>query len=132
LLPFSLGVLAARHWGSYSFLFESKLRVILLFIVSFLLLTLCKFNFYFWLFMPLFIVTTAVALVILLSNVNFFALLFGWLGGLSGVMFVVHPSLRQILIERANESGHCYAVVFIYLFLTIVLSVMLKPVFVKK
>ena len=131
LFPFSLGVLAARHWGSYSFLFESKMRVIMLFIISFLLLTLCKFNFYSWLFMPLFIVTTSVTLVILLSKVNFFALLFGWLGGLSGVMFVVHPSLRQILFERANESGHCYAVVFIYLFLTIVLSVMLKPVFVK-
>lgn len=132
LLPFSLGVLAARHWESFSFLFESKLRVILIFIVSFLLLTSCKFNFYSWLFMPLFVVTTSVTLVILLSNLNFFALLFGWLGGLSGVMFVVHPSLRQILIERANESGHCYAVVFIYLFLTIVLSVMLKPVFAKK
>lgn len=132
LLPFSLGVLAARHWGSYSFLLESKLRVILLFIVSFLLLTLCKFNFYSWLFMPLFVVTTSVTLVILLSKVNFFSLLFGWFGSLSGVMFVVHPSLRQILIARANESGHCYAVVFIYLFLTIVLSVMLKSVFIKK
>ena len=132
LLPFSLGVLAARHWRSYSFILESKLRVFLLFIVSFLLLTLCKFNFYSWLFMPLFVVTTSVTLVILLSKVNFFALLFGWFGSLSGVMFVVHPSLRQILIARANESGHCYAVVFIYLFLTIALSVMLKPVFVKK
>lgn len=132
LLPFSLGVLAARHWGAYSFIFESKMRVILLFVISFLLLTLCKFNFYSWLFMPVFIVTTSVSFVILLSRMNFFASLFGWVGGLSGVLFVVHPSLRQILIERANESGHYYSVVFVYLFLTIVLSVMLKPVFIKK
>lgn len=132
LLPFSLGVLAARHWRSYSFLFESKMRVVILFMVSFLLLTLCKFNFYSWLFMPIFIVITSVSFVILLSRVNFFALLFGWVGGLSGIMFVVHPSLRQILIERANESGHCYSVVFVYLFLTIVLSVIMKPIFKTK
>lgn len=132
LLPFSLGVLAARHWDSYSFLFESRMKVILLFIISFTLLTLCKFNFYSWLFMPIFIVMTSVTFILLLSRVNLFAQLFGWFGGLSGVMFVVHPALRQILIERANESGHCYAVVFIYLFLTIVLSVILKPVFSNK
>ena len=132
LLPFSLGVLAARHWDFYSFIFESKKRVTLLFVVSFLLLTLCKFNFYSWLFMPIFIVTMSVSIVILLSGVNFFALLFGWVGSLSGILFVIHPALRQILIERANESGHCYSVVFVYLFMSIVLSVILKPVFIKK
>lgn len=132
LLPFSLGVLAARHWHTISFLFKSRMRVVLLFVLSFLLLTLCKFNFYSWLFMPLFIVSTSVTLIIILSKANLFMQVFGWLGGLSGVMFVVHPSLRQILIERANDSGHCYAVIFIYLFLTITMSVILKPVFVKK
>ena len=57
---------------------------------------------------------------------------FFMVGGLSGVLFVVHPTLRQILIERANESGHYYAVIFVYLFLAIMLSVMLRPVFMKK
>jgi len=132
LLPFSLGVLAARHWHTISFLFKSRMRVVLLFVLSFLLLTLCKFNFYSWLFMPLFIVSTSVTLIMILSKANLFMQVFGWLGGLSGVIFVVHPSLRQILIERANDSGHCYAVIFIYLFLTITMSVILKPVFVKK
>ena len=132
LLPFSLGVLTARYWGFYSFLFKYKMLVILFFIVSFLLLTLCKFNFYLWLFMPIFVVTTSVTLVLLLSRVYFLSLLLGWVGSLSGVLFVIHPSLRLILIERANESGHSYAVVFIYLFLTIMLSVILKPIFVKK
>lgn len=132
LLPFSLGVLSARHWSSYSFLFESKMRVLLLFIVSFFLLTLCKLNFYSWLFLPIFVVTTSVSLVLLLSKVEFFSLILGWVGGLSGVLFVVHPSFRQILIERANESGHFYSVVLIYLFLTFVFSVLLKPIFIKK
>ena len=132
LLPFSLGVLAARHWNSYSFLFRSRTKVFLLFVISFMLLTLCKFNFYTWLLMPIFIVSTSVSLIVLLSKVYLFAQLFGWLGGLSGVMFVIHPALRQILIDRANESGHCYAVILIYLFLTIILSVMMKPIFEKK
>lgn len=132
LLPFSLGVLAARHWQSYSVLLNSRMRVFLLFVLSLTLLTLCKFNFYSWLLMPIFIVTTSVTFIILLSKVSLFAQLFGWFGSLSGVMFVIHPALRQVLIERANESGHCYAVVFIYLFMTIVLSIILKPIFANK
>ena len=132
LLPFSLGVLSSRHWSSISFLFKSKKRVFFIFLVSFFLLTLCKLNFYSWLFMPIFVVSTSVTLVILLSNVYFFSLTLGWVGGLSGVLFVVHPSFRHILIERANESGHFYSVILIYLFLTFVFSILLKPIFIKK
>lgn len=132
LLPFSLGVLAARYWPSGSMLFDSKIKVLLMFIISFVLLTICKFNFYSWLFMPLFIIATSITMVKLLNGVKSLTHVLGWLGGLSGVMFVVHPALRQLLIARANESGHCYTVLFVYLFLTIVLSVMLKPVFSKK
>lgn len=129
LLPFSLGVLAARHWHAHSFIFESRMRAFCVFVVSFTLLTVCKFNFYTWLFMPIFIVVMFVTSILLLSRMSLFTHLFGWLGSLSGVMFVIHPSLRYILIERANECGYCYTVLIIYLFLTIVLSMFLKPIF---
>lgn len=132
LLPFSLGVLVARHWRFEWTFFDSKVNCLICFLVSFIFLTLVKFNFYSWLLMPIFIVTTTLSFVKLLERVSCFSNVFDWLGGLSGVMFVVHPALRQILFNRANESGHPYAVIFSYFFLTIVLSMILKPVFSKQ
>ena len=131
LLPFCLGILAARHWRSNWTFTNSKLNCLVCFIISFVFLTLCKFSFYTWLLMPLFIVVTSISLIKLLINNNITTKTLAWLGGLSGVMFVIHPALREILVRRANESGYCYEVILIYLFLTIVLSYMLKPVFSK-
>lgn len=131
LLPFSLGVLAARHWRKDLIDLDSKLKCMCCFIIAFVFLTLSKLSFYTWLFMPFFIVVTSVAFVKLLVNNMIITRSLVWFGGLSGVMFVIHPALREILITRANENGQCYEVLFIYFFLTIVLSVMLKPVFSK-
>ena len=132
ILPFGLGVLSARHWCSRWLPFDSILKTVLYCFVAFLCLTICKLNFYLWLFMPLFIVVIGILLVKLFIRICSITSIFVWLGGLSGGLFVVHPILRQILLARANESGHCYAVFFIYLFLTIILSYMLKPVFTNK
>ena len=79
--------------------------------------------------MPVFIVVNSVSIVKLLINNKTISQVLAWFGGLSGVMFVVHPALREILVNRANESGQCYEVVILYFFLTIVLSYMLRPVF---
>ncbi len=131
LLPFCLGVLIARHWrNSWNFM-DSKWKCFISFFFSFVLLTLCKFNFYSWLIMPIFIVVNSISLVKLLIDNKTISQVLAWLGGLSGVIFVVHPALREILISRTNESGQCYEVIILYFFLTIVLSYMLRPVFSK-
>ena len=131
LLPFCLGVLVARHWRTCTMLGSSKNCLILLGI-SLVLLTTCKFYFYSWLLLPVFVVAVSIAVVKLLLRYSNISSVFNWLGGLSGVLFVVHPTVRQLLLDRANESGHPYAVVFLYLFMTIVLSMILKPVFSQK
>ena len=132
ILPFCMGVLAARHLNIRSFAINKGNVCLGWFVLSFILLTLCKFNFYSWLIMPVFIVTTAVTIVKLISRVKLFDNIFSWLGALSGVLFVVHPTVRILLLGRANASGAFYSMTFIYLLVTIGLSMMLKPVFSTK
>lgn len=132
LLPFSMGVFVARHWRKDWFNFNSKRNCFLCFLVAFILLTLCKFSFYTWLLLPFFVVVTTISLVKLLIGVFPISNVLQWLGGISGVMFVIHPTLREIMVDRANESGHSYAILFLYFFLTILLSLMLKPLFSNK
>lgn len=132
ILPFCLGVFAARHLDSRFARLDRSLSCWGWFAASFVLLTLTKFNFYAWLVMPVFIVATAVTIVKLMCRTNLLLQVFGWLGTLSGVLFVVHPSVRVILIERANASGQYYSILVIYLLVTFGLSIMLQPVFSKK
>ncbi len=131
LLPFSLGILVARQWNSKWTFLDSRWKCFAYFIISFILLTLCKFCFYSWLIMPLFIIVSSISLVKLLVINQTITQTLVWFGGLSGVMFVIHPALREILISRANEPGHSFEVLLLYFFLTIVISYMIKPVFSK-
>ena len=132
ILPFCMGVLAARHLNSRFLSIDKLWKCIGWFVVAFILLTLSKFNFYSWLFMPIFVVATAVTIVKLIGRVRWLDSIFGWLGALSGVLFVVHPAVRDILIARTNESGAFYTMTLIYLVITFGLSIMLKPVISSK
>ena len=127
-----MGVLAARHLNSRFLSIDKLWKCIGCFIVAFILLTLSKFNFYSWLFMPIFVVATAVTIVKLIGRVRWLDSIFGWLGALSGVLFVVHPAVRDILIARTNETGAFYTMTLIYLVITFGLSIMLKPVISSK
>ena len=127
ILPFCLGVLAARHLNAKSLSIHKSLNCLGWFILSFILLTLVKFNFYSWLFMPIFVVSTAVTIVKLFTRVKLLDNIFSWMGALSGVLFVVHPTVREVMIARINLSGDYYPMLFIYLFVSFGLSIMLKP-----
>ena len=129
ILPFCMGVLAARHLNNKTLSINKSVASFGWFILFFILLTLSKFSFYSWLIMPIFIISTAVCIVKLICKVKLLDNIFSWLGALSGVLFVVHPAVRILLLDRANESGTYYHTVLIYLFLSIVLSIILKPVF---
>lgn len=133
ILPFCMGVLAARHLNSRFLSIDKPLACLGWFVLTFILLTLSKFNYYSWLiFMPVFILATAVTLVKLIAKVRLLDGVFGWLGTMSGVLFVVHPAVRDILLARTNESGAFYAMTIVYLLITFGLSIILRPVFNKK
>lgn len=131
LLPFSLGILVARHWSCKWALMDSTWKCSACFIISFILLSASKFSFYSWLIMPVFVIVISIALVKLLVINRTITQTLTWFGGLSGVMFVIHPALREILLSRANEDGHSFEVLLLYFFLTIVISYMVKPAFEK-
>ena len=132
ILPFCMGVLAARHLNFDSLSLHKTSNCLLWLAISFIFLTLCKFNFYSWLFLPIFVIATAVTIVKLFNKVRILDSIFGWLGALSGVLFVVHPSVRAILITKANQTGDYYSAVIYYILITIGLCIMLKPVFSSK
>ena len=131
ILPFCIGVLAARRLNTKFMAVDKTAACICWLVLSLVLLTLSKFNFYSWLIMPVFIVASAIAIVKLIAKVKLFDNVFGWLGALSGVLFVVHPTVRLLLIPRANESGAFAITLLVYLFITFGLSIILKPLFSK-
>lgn len=132
ILPFCMGVLAARHLNAKSFSINNASACVMWFLLGFVLLTASKFNFYSWLIMPIFIIITAVMLVKLINRANILVTVLGWCGTMSGVLFVIHPTVREIIIERINESGNYYGMLVIYLFVTFGLSLIFKPVFSSK
>ena len=132
ILPFCMGVLAARHLKSNSFSLDKTGICLAWFVLAFILLTATKFNFYSWLIMPVFVIVTAVTLVKLFSKVKFFDTVFGWLGAMSGVLFVVHPTVREFLIDRMNDYGLYYGMLLVYLLITFGLCLILKPAFTTK
>ena len=131
ILPFGIGMLVARY-GHKITITDSTSKCILTLLVFFILLTVCKFNFYSWLIMPLFIIGVSIPLAKLLNKIQATSEIFGWIGGISGVMFLVHPILREVLIERTNSCDSYYGMFLVYIFLTISLSMILRSVFIKK
>jgi len=132
ILPFCMGVLAARHLRSSSFALNKTIVCVGWFLLAFILLTASKFNFYSWLIMPVFVIVTAVTLVKLFTRVKLFDTIFGWLGAMSGVLFVIHPTIREIMIDRINATGNYYIMTIIYLLITFGISLILKPAFTSK
>ena len=132
ILPFGMGVLAARHLNVKSFSINTARACVLWFALGFVFLTASKFNFYSWLIMPIFVIITAVTLVKLISRSNILGTVLGWCGSLSAILFVVHVTVREIMIERINATGNYYGMLVVYLLVTFGLSIILKPVFINK
>jgi amino acid transporter len=127
-----MGVLAARHLNSQFLSVHKGVVCLGWFVLSFILLTLCKFNFFAWLLLPVFVIGTAVTIVKLISRVRLLDGAFGWLGGLSGVLFVVHVTVRQVVLGNEKLEGYNYSAVAYYLVITFGLCIMLRSVFSSK
>lgn len=106
MLPFGAGILYARHGKAFG-----KPVYAAIALVSAAIVFAGSFCYQSWLWVPLFIVTGAVATAKLLPQWLMKPCV--WLGVISSAMFVVHPILREIII-RMSYKGMLYEGLLLY------------------
>lgn len=121
MLPFGAGVLYARHGRTLpSWAYGA--------VVTLSAIAVCAGSLWFssWLWVPLFVVTGAVATVKLLPSWCVKACV--WVGAVSSALFVVHPITREIII-RMSYRGHVYSGIAVYLVASFLLAWLFKIIF---
>lgn len=121
MLPFGAGILYARYGISlnrWSYLAIMTVSAVVVFAGS--------FYFQAWLWVPLFVVTGAVATVKMLPSSVFMPCV--WFGAISSALFVVHPITREIIIKMSYR-GQIYTGIIVYLLASILLAWIFKLLF---
>lgn len=95
ILPFSIGVMFARH--DFSALFARKWVMWLFVMLSGTVLTLLNYNPALWYFSPIVAIIAAISLAKLWQGGV-------WLGSLSSFLFVMHPIVRYIAMRNEVKS----------------------------
>lgn len=121
MLPFGAGILYARHGKSLS-----KAGYIALTIVSAAAVFAGSFWFQSWLWVPLFIVTGAVATIKLIPEKALMPCV--WFGAISSALFVAHPVTREIIIKMSYR-GLIYEGIALYIAVSILLAWLFKLLF---
>ena len=141
LLPFCMGIWIAREEEPLSnsrppscspagapilrfFTLHSSLFTL---VVSALFVLFGSLSFWTWLFVPVFVVTGAIATVKLISNSSLFTLhsSLSWFGSISAMLFVMHPIARELIISHYRRID-IYGGIFIYLLSSVALAMLLK------
>ncbi len=117
MLPFGLGILYARHGINLH-----RHDYISVLIISAIVVFAGSFAFWSWLWVPLFIITGAVATVRLIPDR--FLKPCVWTGTVSSALFVVHPITREIIISMSHR-GYIYSGIFVYLLASVLLAYLL-------
>ena len=107
MLPFGAG----RELSSWAYAAIAAVSAVVVFAGS--------FNFQAWLWVPLFIVTGAVATVKLIPEKALAPCV--WFGAISSALFVVHPITREIIIKMSYR-GQVYTGLVIYIIASILLA----------
>ena len=121
MLPFGAGVLYARHGQCLD---KSVYGVIAL--MSAVVVFTGSFNFHTWLWVPLFVVSGAVATIKLLPATALSPCI--WVGGISSALFVAHPITREIIIKMSFR-GEIYTGLAIYIVASVLLAWLFKLMF---
>ena len=121
MLPFGAGVLYARYGRSLPQWAYAGIAV-----VSAVVVFAGSFNFQAWLWVPLFIVTGAVATVKLIPEKALAPCV--WFGAISSALFVVHPITREIIIKMSYR-GQVYTGIIVYVVASILLAWLFKLAF---
>ena len=117
-VPFAMGLLVARYdcrvaASRWLWLAVSALACVVTFASN--------FRFQLWLASGIPVVIAAVALVKALPPVVHKPLV--WLGGLSAMLFVVHPIVRMLLLDYATGVAEGYLFLSIYLVISVLLAI---------
>ena len=121
MLPFGMGVIYARHGIDIG-----KAGYAAVTAVSAAAVLVGSLYFQAWLWVPLFVVTGAVATVKLLPSKIVAPCV--WFGAISSALFVVHPITREIIIPM-SYCGHVYTGIIIYMAASILLAMLFKLIF---
>ena len=117
--------LGEEHWEGYSF------GMLLCWIlISALFVLIGSLNYWTWLFVPVFVVTGAIATIKLVSHLCISLPSEGlgvgsWLGSISAMLFVMHPVMRELIIGHYRKVD-IYGGIFIYLLSSVALAMLLK------
>ena len=144
LLPFCMGIWIARGEEPLSnsrppscspagapilrfFTLHSSLFTL---VVSALFVLFGSLSFWTWLFVPVFVVTGAIATVKLVSHLCISLPSGGlgvgsWFGSISAMLFVMHPIARELIISHYRRID-IYGGIFIYLLSSVALAMLLK------
>ena len=144
LLPFCMGIWIAREEEPLSnsrppscspagapilrfFTLHSSLFTL---VISALFVLFGSLSFWTWLFVPVFVVTGAIATVKLVSRLCISLPSGGlgvgsWFGSISAMLFVMHPIARELIISHYRRID-IYGGIFIYLLSSMALAMLLK------
>lgn len=114
MLPFAMGIWMARYGLYYHW--KLTLPCLVLFVA-------CCFNKYAWLLTPVFFTIASLPLADLRGHA---AYLMQWVGGLSSVLFVIHPIVRAYFINWINTGGNWYLGLFGYLLVCFLLALVYR------
>ena len=117
ILPFCMGIAYARYFH-YTLSAAQLTGIVLLSAVA---VFAGSFSVYTWLWVPLFIVTGAVATVKLLPQWLMKPCV--WFGGISSALFVMHPVMRELIIAHYRKIDIYWGIV-IYLLSAVALSML--------
>ena len=119
-LPFALGLLVARYQVSFTL---KRWQWCLGWLAAWAVVLGMNFSFHLWLWAPAMVVVSVVSLAKALPRWTHTPLV--WTGGISAMLFVVHPLVRTVLIDHAKD-GYIYSLILLYLVVSFVLAIAYK------
>ena len=125
MLPFCAGVMTARLRPSLFLATIRRWQWAAAAVATAAVLTICCFNFHTWLWTPLLVIALTTTTVKALPDAALTPLT--WTGGLSAVVFVIHPIFRKILIPISHR-GDTYTGLLLYIIATLTVAWMIKRV----
>lgn len=120
VMPFGAGILYARHGRQIS-----KVGYCAVLIISAIVVLEGGMWFHSWMWVPLFVITGAVATVKLLPS--WLLSPAAWFGALSSALFVMHPVVREVVISHYRSIDVYYGIA-VYLLAAVALSMLLQYV----
>ena len=123
-LPFCMGILAARFCHDYDL--RSCLIAFVALIIAFVFATILELNVYSWLILatPAYVL---IAILIVKSLPRVLLNCAAWIGTLSSVLYIIHPSIR--LLFKTTVGNNPYISLLIYTLICIALAIPLNWVF---